>query len=81
MTHEFRTNIVKLIGLNKAPKLYKLFQITITFFLICFSWIFFRAENMSQGFYIVSNMLKNWHSGLEVLRFDGVLAGIISIIF
>ena len=44
------------IGLTKLPVLHKILQTIITFSLICFSWIFFRAETVSDAFYIIRNL-------------------------
>lgn len=58
-TSNIRKRIVKLIGLDKVPLLYKALQIVITFILVCFGWIFFRANNISDAIYIVRNMFTN----------------------
>lgn len=36
------------------------FQMTTTFILISFSWIFFRANSLSDAFYIISNLHTGW---------------------
>jgi D-alanyl-lipoteichoic acid acyltransferase DltB (MBOAT superfamily) len=48
-----------------------LIQRFITFSLVTFSWIFFRAKDMSQVKYIISHMLINYKSDLlKFLNFD-----------
>ncbi len=37
----------------------KYFSVVITFVLICFSWIFFRANNVSDAFIIIKDILLN----------------------
>lgn len=43
----------------------KPFNIFLTFTFVCFSWIFFRAQNLSDAFYIITNLFKfksdNWN--------------------
>lgn len=43
-------------ALNKIKKCIK---IVITFILICFTWIFFRVNTLSDAIYILNNMFKN----------------------
>lgn len=37
----------------------KYFRITLTFSLVCLGWIFFRANNLEEACYIISNMFVN----------------------
>ncbi|MBJ6108273.1 MBOAT family protein [Hymenobacter sp. BT523] len=37
---------------------YKLLRIFITFHLICFTWVFFRATSFSQAFYIITHIFN-----------------------
>lgn len=39
------------------PKIGDLIQTLFTFFLILVSWVFFRANNLEDAFYIIKNML------------------------
>jgi alginate O-acetyltransferase complex protein AlgI len=41
-------------------------QVLLTFLLVCFAWIFFRANSLSDAFYIVSHLFD----GLTTLRLD-----------
>ncbi len=45
-----------MIGLNKLPFLHKIIRILITFSLVCFAWIFFRAADFDSAVYIVKNI-------------------------
>ncbi len=63
LTKSIRNKIVNHIGLTKFPKIYRFVQTITTFCLICFSWIFFRAESVSDAFYISKNLfvgVGNW---------------------
>lgn len=59
ITEKTRKNFVDFIGLSSHPLLHKYIKIFITFLLISFSWIFFRANSISDAFYIVHNVF-NW---------------------
>ncbi len=37
----------------------------VTFVLICFSWIFFRAETVAEGWYILTHMFSGWTIGIQ----------------
>jgi D-alanyl-lipoteichoic acid acyltransferase DltB (MBOAT superfamily) len=39
---------------------YQLLRIALTFALICFAWIFFRARTSADAFYIVSHLCSGW---------------------
>lgn len=46
-----------LIGITKFPRLFTIFQIFTTFILVCFSWIFFRANSIKDAFRIISRIV------------------------
>ena len=50
----------KKIGLNKRKKAYRALKIIVTFILVCFAYIFFRANSMGDALYIVSHGLTGW---------------------
>ncbi|MFH1254473.1 MAG: MBOAT family O-acyltransferase [bacterium] len=56
MTKNLRNQLALRIGLTKFPVLRKILQTIITFSLICFSWIFFRAKTVSDALYIIRNL-------------------------
>ena len=60
-TKEMREKIASYIPLFKYKKVRKIWQVGITFSLICFAWIFFRAKNVSEAFYIITHLT----SGME----------------
>lgn len=58
-TAGIRERIVKAIKLDQLPLFYKCIQIIITFTLVCFGWIFFRANNLSDAIYIITHIFDN----------------------
>lgn len=65
-----KKKIVKYSGLEKMPFINKIVQVTITNILVLFAWIFFRANNISDAFYIIANLFTGLENifNLEMLR-------------
>lgn len=55
-----RARAVKALGLDRYPRLLKVINIAFTFTLVCVSYIFFRANTLADGFYVL------WHGLLAV---------------
>ncbi|MBF0313113.1 MAG: MBOAT family protein [Oligoflexia bacterium] len=53
-----REKICKLLQMHRYPLLLKTWQISITFALIAFSWIFFRAPDLATALYIVQHLFN-----------------------
>jgi len=75
-TNEIRNRIVKFIGINTMSKTYRYTQVFTTFFLVCFAWIFFRARNMNEAFYIVTHTLSNLNDYLSLEGIKTSLTGL-----
>jgi D-alanyl-lipoteichoic acid acyltransferase DltB (MBOAT superfamily) len=58
ITKDLRRRAAHFIGLDRFPKLNAFIKAGTTFSLICFAWIFFRASNMHDAFYIVSHLFS-----------------------
>ena len=54
-TEKYREGFNRWIGLQKYPALYKFVQVFVTFVLVYVSWIFFRANNVSEALFILKN--------------------------
>jgi alginate O-acetyltransferase complex protein AlgI len=55
-TRNIRSRISSMLRLERIPVLQKAIQMIITFSLVTFAWIFFRADNLSDAFYIISHL-------------------------
>ena len=55
-TRNIREKIHKAMGLDRIPRLHNYFKVTVTFSLVCFAWIFFRANSISDALYIISHL-------------------------
>ena len=51
-----KEKIAKILHVGNKPYITKPFSVLITFVLISFSWIFFRANTFSDAFYIIKNI-------------------------
>jgi len=51
-TRRLRDRVSAALGLTDRPRLHRLVQITITFALACYAWIFFRANTIADAVYI-----------------------------
>jgi D-alanyl-lipoteichoic acid acyltransferase DltB (MBOAT superfamily) len=72
LTQKPRDYFNKVTGLVRVPWLFKTTQMLITFALVAFAWIFFRANYVTPvwTWKIVSNLFVNWPSLSEFLKFD-----------
>ncbi|MEQ1734019.1 MAG: MBOAT family O-acyltransferase [Bacteroidia bacterium] len=51
-----RNSINQRLGITQLPKLHYVLQLLLTFALACFAWIFFRANSITDAFYIIKKM-------------------------
>lgn len=56
VTKNWRNQVASAIGLVARPGLNRALNIFVTFVLVCFAWIFFRANNVSDAFAIIGKM-------------------------
>ncbi|MFA6514556.1 MAG: MBOAT family O-acyltransferase [Patescibacteria group bacterium] len=67
-TDKFGLKISKLLRI-KNTVFDKIFQTLITFLLICFSWIFFRAKSLADAWYILKQILIDGYNLLSLWPF------------
>ena len=53
----YQKRLHKWLGVEKS-KLLKWWQVFVTFNLVSFAWVFFRANSLEDAFYIVSNLIR-----------------------
>ncbi|MCP5045649.1 MAG: MBOAT family protein, partial [bacterium] len=70
-TKKIRRKINKRLELKRFPFLRGAFRMSVTFMMVTFAWIFFRADSLSDAFYIVSHLFSGWSS---VLNVNGLLS-------
>jgi alginate O-acetyltransferase complex protein AlgI len=64
-TERARNTVGGLVGIQKYPFVNRIWKTGVTFSLICFAWIFFRAANLSDAMYIISHMFTGLGSSLS----------------
>jgi len=56
--------IIRILGGRETPTLLHVCQSVGTFALVCFSWIFFRARNLDDAFYVARHIFEDWNKAL-----------------
>lgn len=64
LTQKTRDKLVKNLNINRNALVHKIIQVLLTFGLVCFAWIFFKANSIDQA--------------LQIIRSIGTLSGITS---
>ena len=67
ITKNKRKAIGQSIGLNNFPNLNNFLQISTTFALTAFAWIFFRADSITNGWYIILHAITGLYTDLYKL--------------
>lgn len=62
LTVNIRKKLIIWAGLENPGRLKNLLEMTFTFTMVTFAWIFFRANNLHEAFYIVSHLFS-WEKG------------------
>jgi D-alanyl-lipoteichoic acid acyltransferase DltB (MBOAT superfamily) len=75
-TRKQRERIIEMIRLNKTPIILRTLRVFITFCLVCFTWIFFRANSVSDAIYIISNLFSGYRELLSFSELAKVIASI-----
>ncbi|MCC9166763.1 MBOAT family O-acyltransferase [Pontibacter harenae] len=55
VTKDQRNAAARAVGLTNHPTLYKWIQVATVFALVCFSWIFFRANTIGDAFFVIEH--------------------------
>jgi len=55
-TEDARARIARVIGLDRLAPLHHALRVTTTFALVCVAWVFFRAVNVTDAFYVITHM-------------------------
>jgi alginate O-acetyltransferase complex protein AlgI len=66
MTQPMRNRIASLSRIDRFPTFQKSLQMGVTFSLVCFGWIFFRADSLGDAFTIIQHAAQLDFSGLGV---------------
>lgn len=72
-TRSFRETAAELAGLSRYPRFHRSVKVAVTFVLVCFAWILFRANSISDALIVISRLGTGWAdiwsiSGFTALR-------------
>jgi alginate O-acetyltransferase complex protein AlgI len=56
-TAPFTTRCAQVLGLHRVPRLTALFKTVLTFSLVTFAWIVFRADSVGDSWFVASHLL------------------------
>ncbi len=59
-TQPARAAVYRRFGITKKPFLFDVFRVSVTFCMVAFAWIFFRANSLSDALYVVTHLLTGW---------------------
>lgn len=60
-----RNTFNRMIGLTKYPSFHRAVKIITTFLLVCFAYIWFRANSVADAFYITTHLHTGWSSPVQ----------------
>jgi len=66
-TKKARANLVSQLGVGAHSAIHKTFQIVFTFALVCFAWIFFRSNTLSDAMYVIKHIATDVPSSRHFL--------------
>ncbi len=76
-TEGIRERTTRLLGLDRVPAVHHALRVTMTFALVCVTWVFFRAVSISDALYIIGHLPAGFSvsgeslAGLLDLGLDG----------
>jgi D-alanyl-lipoteichoic acid acyltransferase DltB (MBOAT superfamily) len=73
-TEKIRARIRHILGVDRVTFLEKFIQVSITFALVCFAWIFFRANNLPDAVYIGRHLFSGYDPASLGLMMEQVRA-------
>ena len=81
ITENTRHLIFDLIGTKRNRPYYAVFQVIVTFVIVCFAWIFFRANNTSELLLILKNLFTTFGASTFASELGLTLNGAFIMIF
>lgn len=91
-TQDIRKSLCRWSGLDKIPRLHRMMQVLMTYCLVCFAWIFFRANTLSDVYSIIVRLFAGWGKVLhkdfihtvpffETMRFELIIGSFSILVF
>ena len=70
MTEKTRNKLNKFFRIYKIPAIHNLIKSIIVFIMVCFTWIFFRANKLTDAYYIITHMFTNIRLNINEIIFE-----------
>lgn len=71
-TKSLRQRLFEKSFMSYAPRIFKVYQVVITFALVCVAWIFFRASNIKEAVHILTHLNRGWSSFIKTIFHKGM---------
>ncbi|MBN1646259.1 MBOAT family protein [Candidatus Woesearchaeota archaeon] len=85
LTHNITSKLVQKTYLSRLPKVHNIMRIGLTFVLVNIGWIFFRANSLSDAWYILTHLFSGLSfsfKGVELgVGWDSIIIAIAAILF
>ncbi len=75
LTAAARATLAQRLGLAARPRLHQALGTGLTLALVAFAWIFFRANNLPDAFYVATHLFSGWGQ-LPTAQLTAALAGL-----
>jgi alginate O-acetyltransferase complex protein AlgI len=66
LTESFRARMRYFLGLQEFPRMLAAWQMVVTASLVTVAWIFFRADSLASGWYVLSHLLPLGHFDSQI---------------
>jgi alginate O-acetyltransferase complex protein AlgI len=66
-TADWRDRLNQALHLTRLPRLHRLLQVAFTFSLVCLAWIFFRANSLTDAWYITTHLFAGLGTSLQAI--------------
>ncbi len=80
LTYKKREKLYASLGIDTAGRPVRMFRTTITFILVCFAWIFFRANNTTELLRILENLFTTFNASGFAEELGMTLSGALTVI-
>ena len=75
LTYKKRENLYSRLGVNTKSNTVRKFRTVVTFILVCFAWIFFRANNITDLLLILKKLFTTFGISTFVSELNITLSG------
>jgi D-alanyl-lipoteichoic acid acyltransferase DltB (MBOAT superfamily) len=78
LTEKAKRRFYRKTGVSNSRRLFDSFQVIVTFFLVTFAWLFFRASSINDALLLIKNSFTGWG---QLTSFKAILGTFINPVF